>query len=451
MESVIEQHTTAPSINQRQTTNRLKVLWFTTSPSLSRSSLDGSYNVGTSWIEAMEELVHDQTDIELAIAFIWKCPDVEMFRIEGSSTKYFKIPRRPIGKWSNFARRLACLPEPNSGINDYLKVVEQFQPDVINFFGSETPFPQIIPHIDIPNVIWFQGNLTVYHQKWHAGITPWQSLRAESIKSLVLGQTDTHDYLLNAKNVVREKRIFASAENFIGRTTWDQRLVSTMAPQAQYHHCDEVMRTPFYKNQWQPKRDREKFVIVSTFRDNLYKGLETAMAASQLLASQIEKDFEWRIIGVPDESHYVKVCRKAANFPGNNNLKIVGLKSASEMIDELLGADLFVHPSHIDNSPNSVCEAMLLGLPVVSTNVGGIPTIIRDNEEGLLVQNGDPYAMAGAILDLYQNPEKAIELAQAARNKALMRNDKKKIISDLLQVYYRIRNRKKTLIENIEK
>lgn len=415
--------------------SRMKVLWFTTSPSLSRVKLDGNYNVGTSWIEAMEELVQQYSDIELAIAFTWKISHIDSFQTEYSSTRYYAMPRRPMSKFFNLLRRNLCLPEPETIIQDCLQVVEDFKPDLVHFFGTETPFPLIIPFLKIPHVIWFQGNLTVYHKKWHAGITWWQSLLSEKIRDLIFAQSALHAYLLNRQFVVREKRIFKTAQNFIGRTEWDKRLVQTMAPQARYFHGDEIMRPAFYQQTWAPHTDRDRYILVSTFRDNLFKGLETAMRAFQILTPLLDKSLEWRIIGVPPNSHYERVCRRIARLPKDSNLKILGLRSADQIVEQLLQADAFVHPSHIDNSPNSLCEAMLMGLPVVSTNAGGIPSIVEDGVEGLLVQNGDEYAMAGAILELLHNKELAQSLGVKAREKALDRNDPDKIIREILNIY----------------
>jgi glycosyltransferase involved in cell wall biosynthesis len=238
--------------------------------------------------------------------------------------------------------------------------------------------------------------------------------------------------------VRREQKIFKLAQNFIGRTDWDSRLVKTMAPQAKYHHCEEVMRKGFHDHTWTPVKNNQKFVIVSTFRDNLYKGLEVAMSACIKLAPLLGKPLEWRIIGVPEKSQYARVCNRIAGRTSASGVKLLGTMPAEQIIDELKGADVFVHPSHIDNSPNSLCEAMMIGLPIVSTNVGGIPSLLEDKTEGLLVQNGDAYAMAGAVLQLLQNPDLATALAKNARQRALKRHDRKKIIADLQEIYKQV-------------
>jgi glycosyltransferase involved in cell wall biosynthesis len=78
--------------------------------------------------------------------------------------------------------------------------------------------------------------------------------------------------------------------------------------------------------------------------------------------------------------------------------------------------DIFINTTHFDNTPISVMEAMVLGLPVVSTNVGGIPYLLTDKENALLVNDNDHHAMTSAICSLIENQEKAKALASNARN-----------------------------------
>lgn len=80
--------------------------------------------------------------------------------------------------------------------------------------------------------------------------------------------------------------------------------------------------------------------------------------------------------------------------------------------------NIFINTTHTDNTPVSVMEAMLLGLPVVSTNVGGIPYLITDGVDGCLVKDNDAQAMAQQIIQWAAHPEIAEEIAQNARKKA---------------------------------
>jgi len=417
----------------------MRILWFTNTPSLAAEKVSNTYSVGSSWIESLERGMLSLPNIELGIAFSWNTPKMNRFQLEGHPSRYFMIPSYPIGKWSKYWRRIRCLPEPRKALQNYLKVVDEFQPDIIHFFGTESIFPLITPYLKVPSVIWFQGNLTVYHTKWESGFSLWKVFRYEKWWDILNGESFLQDFYLDAKLVKREKEIFSQAKNFTGRTDWDRRLVSVMAPQANYYHCEEAMRPDFYERQWTPQPEREKFTLLTTIRSNTYKGLEVLMEASKKLTSLIPKKIEWRVVGIKTDDPYVRASKSKANYtPSDNSVIFLGFRSADELAEELLDADLYVHPSHIDNSPNSVCEAMLMGLPVVSTNAGGIPSLIKEHREGLLVQSGDSYALAGAILDIYKDPENAAKMGANARKRGLKRNDVGKICSNLTSIYERI-------------
>lgn len=78
--------------------------------------------------------------------------------------------------------------------------------------------------------------------------------------------------------------------------------------------------------------------------------------------------------------------------------------------------DIFINTTHFDNTPISVMEAMALGLPVVSTNVGGIPYLLTDKENALLVKDNDVVAMVDSVCHLIENKQKTKQLASNARN-----------------------------------
>ena len=78
--------------------------------------------------------------------------------------------------------------------------------------------------------------------------------------------------------------------------------------------------------------------------------------------------------------------------------------------------DIFINTTHFDNTPISVMEAMALGLPVVSTNVGGIPFLLTDKENALLVNDDDVSTMTDAICSLLEDQQKASDLALNARH-----------------------------------
>ena len=95
-------------------------------------------------------------------------------------------------------------------------------------------------------------------------------------------------------------------------------------------------------------------------------------------------------------------------------------------------------PSHIENSPNSLCEAMLLGMPCIATFAGGTGSMIKDRETGLVVQDGDPWALAGAVIELIENESMIKKISTNARNIALKRHNIKEVKNQVIGAYQEI-------------
>ena len=107
-----------------------------------------------------------------------------------------------------------------------------------------------------------------------------------------------------------------------------------------------------------------------------------------------------------------------------NNVVLAGAKPQTQLRLRLAAANVFVLPSVIDpdggmdNLPTVIMEAMATGLPVVSTNIGGIPEMVVENETGFLVQPGDAVAMADAINKIIGDPLMARRLGQSGYERA---------------------------------
>jgi glycosyltransferase involved in cell wall biosynthesis len=413
----------------------MRVLWFTNTPSLGSSYL-GSKRIGGTWIESLENELTSRPFIQLGITFKLTNSDVKPFTI--NSTRYYPVNiKLPVNKFRKTASRWTHKIDNEDNIQSYLDIIDDFKPDLINIFGTEGDFGLVIPKTSIPCIIHFQGNLTVNNLKWYTGFTPYDLLRYSNKKILLKGEGLYHDYFISKKAAKRENKIFKDCRFFMGRTDWDKRLSSVLSPGSKYFHCDEIMRPGFYSNMWQPKKEKSAFNILSIFNKNIYKGLETIMESKKILKNNYPgHQIEWKIAGIKEQDEIsCLVERKYKVKFKDQNIQLLGPLKENELIKEMLNADLFVHPSHIDNSPNSICEAMLLGMPVIGTFAGGIPSILESKKEGLLIQDGDPFSLAGAIIELIENFDYANNLGINARQKALDRHDPEKIVNNLLKIY----------------
>jgi glycosyltransferase involved in cell wall biosynthesis len=106
----------------------------------------------------------------------------------------------------------------------------------------------------------------------------------------------------------------------------------------------------------------------------------------------------------PDKENLISLCKEYAKEL-NVEVEFTGKLDNAVWLDLSKGYNVFINTTHFDNTPISVIEAMALGLPIVSTNVGGIPFLLQNNENSLLVNDSDSLAMANAIKEVFLNPE----------------------------------------------
>jgi glycosyltransferase involved in cell wall biosynthesis len=411
-----------------------KVLWFTNTPSLAANYTNEKVLIG-GWIESLEAELSTITDLELGIAFKWSNTGGQQFKI--GKTTYYPIKRNlSKNKIKNLINRWSPSINDAENIEQYLEIIKQFKPDIIHIFGTESNFGLIVSKTSIPCIIHIQGNLTVINHKWFSGISKSDVIRYSKKWNLVKGYGLFHTYFVYQLEAEREKDIFQECKLFMGRTDWDRRITLALSPGSKYFHCDEILRKEFYLKQWHPN-DSKDYIILTTIRNNIYKGLETIFDCKKILTESMKEiNIIWKVVGInaDDEITYL-IEQKYKDKFHKIDIHLLGSLQVNELLTEMLGANLFIHPSHIDNSPNSVCEAMILGMPLIASAAGGIPSLFVDKKEGLLIQDGDPYALAGAIIELITDRKYAAFLGENARVRAIERHDPDRITKNVLNIY----------------
>ncbi|CAM3615235.1 glycosyl transferase, group 1 family protein [Flavobacterium saliperosum S13] len=171
----------------------------------------------------------------------------------------------------------------------------------------------------------------------------------------------------------------------------------------------EIDRYPYLER----KEFRPKLLWVRAF-DQIYN---PKMAVTVL--NELQKrypDAQLCMVG-PDRDGSMEHCKDYA-LENKVTVRFTGRLPKEAWIALAAEYDIFINTTHFDNTPVSVMEAMALGLPVVTTNVGGIPFLLKDREEALLVDDGDGEGMVKAICTLMENPVLTQRLVQNARRKA---------------------------------
>ena len=184
----------------------------------------------------------------------------------------------------------------------------------------------------------------------------------------------------------------------------------------------------------------------------LFAGRLEDRKGAHVLAHAIPK-----VIGVRTQVQFTFLGRDCEGVDGRASMKdyIVDVVSRNgclgsvEFVDpvpyhllvaQYQAADLLVVPSLYDNSPYTCLEAMSCGLPVVGTSAGGMPEYIDDGITGIVIPPNDPQALAGAILELVDDPVKRSDYGRAARNKAVAVFKREVVAKEITKLYARANN-----------
>ncbi len=412
----------------------MKVLWFCNTPSNAAAEL-GSNSKGGGWISSLETLVTEQTDIELGVAFFYPLKQDQTL-VKGRTT-YFAVALEEKGAIGRIMDRfLLNLPTDNK-LYRLIQIIDQFKPDLIHVFGSEEVFGMVSKYVTTPVILHIQGILTPYLDHWFPkGVSNISILKKSPITDSLRATGLYFDYRTISKMARRERQIFQHCKYYMGRTFWDQSVSQLLSPGSTYFHCEEVIRPFFFSRRWAQPIKSSPFIISTTINPNIYKGLDIILKTAQLLKEKAGLDFQWNIYGIHENHTLVKLFERYAKISfKSNSVFFHGPVNADDLVAQLCRSNVFVHPSHIDNSPNSVCEAMLLGMPVIAANTGGVGSLIDHQKEGILYPDYDQYLLARHIVDIMKEPELARTLGHQARERAIKRHNPDLIIDRLQEIY----------------
>lgn len=160
-------------------------------------------------------------------------------------------------------------------------------------------------------------------------------------------------------------------------------------------------------------------MILSVGRLRQKKGLDTLVRACAVLAGR-GLPFRCEIVGYGEEEARLRALITELDL--QHQVQLTGKLARDQVLDRYARADVYVQPSRIaddgdrDGIPNVLLEAMATGVPVVATAVSGIPELVVNGHNGLLVEADDIAALADAIARLIEQPALGRELATAARH-----------------------------------
>lgn len=390
------------------------------------------YN-GGGWLASLKKEIIKCSDVTLGIAF---CKEHCFQKVVQDNISYYVVPNYHKSRKDKYLDFIHIKDVTRDEIqwshyeNQLKMVIDDFKPDVIEIFGSEFYFSlaaRVSKHI--PTVLHFQGILSLYIYIFlPPGISKWQYIM--SGKGL-RGKYNNFQYLAYwQRSAYREKAVLKAVPHVIGRTDWDKQAIAVLNPNAKYHYGGEILRDVFYENK--ERTIPSKITISSTISFPTYKGYDVILKVANILKNELHLDFVWNVYGNINPDFMEK--QVGLRHEGVD-VRLCGVASPTQLRDALLESTMYFHPSYTENSPNSVCEAQILGVPVVASRVGGTDSLVEHGKTGFLYPVTDPYMAAYYIKYLVDYPKENVAIGNAAKQVATVRHDKKKIVNELMETY----------------
>lgn len=383
-------------------------------------SIGAKHSVGGGWMQAL--LNQLKSHIEIGVVSIYR----KALNKEINSVHYYLLPDINKSVWQN--------------------VLAEFKPDLIHIHGTEYPHTLKIKQYsgDIPCVVSIQGLVSIYSKYALGGMRMKDIFQYLTLKDFLLHSSSLAIQRSQKKRGVSERKLIANLDYIIGRTEWDYSHALAINPSIKYYKCNEVIRDTFYQGNW----SISKAVPYTIFCSNSNVALKGVHQVIQALAV-VKRSFpnvKMRIAGKNILGHlslknqlrmsgydnYLRILIYKLKL--EDNVIFLGALTAEEMKREFLSANVFVLPSAIENSPNSLAEAQLLGTPIVASYVGGIPDMMPYPLSEYLYRFTEVEMLAQKIINVFQKKDWEC-YTNIVRNIANERHNRKKIKDDMIGIY----------------
>ena len=335
----------------------------------------------------------------------------------------------------------------------FAEELRSFNPDIIHIWGTEYGHTlaminaaEATGYLD-KTVISIQGLCSVIAKHYCEGV-PYEVQRSNTFRDFVKRNSLRDQQKKFAMRGEMEKKALQKARHVIGRTDWDKACTTQLNPSVRYHFCNETLRKEFYDGDWSYSAC-EKHSIFCASGEYPVKGMHYVLEALHIV-SQAYPDVKVTFSGASPfprkdileklrYSVYAKYLYKLMDkYVLRDKVEVSGFLGAEQMREEYLKANVFVSASTIENSPNSLGEAMILGVPCVASDVGGVTNLLSHKKEGFVYQSTAPYMLAHYIMETFAMQDAAEDMGKAAKQRAAITHSPKTNCKRLLEIYENI-------------
>lgn len=338
-------------------------------------------------------------------------------------------------------------------LSDMKSIIEFVKPDILHIFGSENAYALAAFNVfDNPRrtIIHIQGLVSVIAKSYEAGL-PQRVIRMVVPSTIVRGTIYRQKKMMMLRGI-NEIELLRRSENVMGRTEWDRAHCTDINCSINYYFCNEILRKSFYiANAWN-YNDCVKHTIFMSQGSYPLKGLHVAIEALKIIKRHFP-DVMLNVAGnnpvkensfkgmVSRSSYGVYIRSLIKEYSLEENIRFIGSLDEEGIVGALQETNAYLMSSYMENSPNSLAEAMILGVPCVASDVGGVSSMMKCDKEGYIYQHDDPVMLAYQMMKVFDNSEEVRFACGNARKRAMHDHSIKNVRKELLYTYGEVLSR----------
>lgn len=410
----------------------MKILWLVSFPLPAVAHLTGKEKIPFGgWVSTMLAQLSKSETLELSV--VMKSSVDKRIKKRIGNINYYLIPQ---SKRDRF--------DINQSDCDF--VLMDAKPDLVHAEGSEGAFTlRFLKSWKGENIVSMQGILNGY-EPYEYGNLPLSDMIVTfkpqvAVMSLALIANKLFNF---KKRIKKEMQTIELADNILGRTTWDRAHSYAINSQADYFTCNRVLRDAFYNQRWHLEMAEKHSIFIGN-ASSPRKGAHFVFRALAQLKNEFP-DIKVYIAGEKPYKTSWKEWKKTIGYPAylqnlikeldiEEHIEFLGVLQAEEMAARMCSVNVCVLSSVIENSPNTLGEAMIMGVPAITSYVGGVPDMAKDGEEALFYRDNDPELLAYAIKSIFDDKELALKLSRNGRKRALVTHDPQENLQRMITIY----------------
>lgn len=428
----------------------MRVLWTvnTLPPDIALTLGIGSTHA-ISWVDAMSKQLKYSDEIQLAIVSTGARNIRELVCKKIEHITYYVLP-------------------VDSYKKDYWGwILEDFKPDVIHAYGTENKqnIKLISNYKDhYPIIISLQGIIKQYLKYYYAGMSMGDVLANITIGDILLRRSTIDGKRNFKKQSVYERNMIGGVSYVEGRSDWDKVYSRSINKDLKYYYCPRMIRAEFFDHKWELEKSEKHSILVHQGTYPI-KGLHMMLDA----LTEIKKDYPDVVMYIAGNMDFnPKTLKRKLLYGGytsyikkrikqlglSNNIRFTGYLDSGKMAEKLASVRVCVIPSAIENAPNALAEAMIVGTPCVASYVGGSPDMLNNGECGLMYRFEEYEMLANRVISYFDDDDLSCEKSENAIRVARERHDPNVLVTRIVDIYSAVIddfNSKKRIVKDDKK